>query len=276
MDMLTAFIYGVIQGLSEFLPVSSSGHLALLPFFMELKDPGVMFDLCMHMGTALAVVIYFRTWIIRLFKQLIPAITKLKTQQPEHHFIRNFILSTLVSVVFIFCLRPFADYGRNPWFIAFNQAFFGVLLWVADVQQRKNALPDRAAGFFSQGWKFFDSALIGLAQAIAIFPGVSRSGVTMSAAFIRGIDRKEAGAFSFLLSLPVIFGGVILEASEIKEALATGEQSWPILCTGVMTSFVVGFLTIHYFMKLISRIHLGWFTGYRIFLAIVLVVMLLN
>jgi undecaprenyl-diphosphatase len=276
MDILTAVIYGVIQGLSEFLPVSSSGHLALLPFFMELKDPGVVFDLCMHMGTALAVVIYFRVWIMRLLTQFVPAITNLKTQQAEHHFIRNFILSTFVSVLIIFCLRPLADYGRNPWFIAFNQAFFGILLWVADVQQRKNALPNRTDGFFSQGWKFFDAALIGMAQAIAIFPGVSRSGVTMSAAFIRGIDRKEAGAFSFLLSLPVIFGGVILEVPAIKDALATGEQSWAILSTGVITSFIVGFLTIHFFMKLISRIHLGWFTGYRLFLALLLVVMLLN
>lgn len=276
MDIVTALIYGIIQGFSEFLPVSSSGHLALLPFFMELKDPGVVFDLCMHIGTALAVVIYFRVQIAKLLFELKPALTQFDSQLAEHHFIRNFVLATFISVLFIFCFRPFTEYGRNPWFIAFNQAFFGILLWVADFLQRKNASPERGLGFFSRGWQIKDAALIGFAQALAIFPGVSRSGITMSAAFMRGIDRKEAGAFSFLLSLPVIFGGVIFEIPEIKHSLEMGQQSWAILFTGVVTSFVVGFITIHYFMKLIARIHLGWFTAYRVVLAAILVTMLWN
>lgn len=276
MDLLTAFVYGLIQGVSEFLPVSSSGHLALLPFFMELKDPGVVFDLCMHIGTALAVVIYFRVQITKLLFELWPALTNYRSQMPEHHFIRNVIISTVVSVIFIFCFKPFSDFGRNPWFIAFNQAFFGILLWGADILQRKYASPERGQGFFSRGWQIKDAAFIGFAQALAIFPGVSRSGITMSAAFMRGIDRKEAGAFSFLLSIPVIFGGVIFEIPEIKHGLQAGQQSWTILFTGVVTSFVIGFLTIHYFMKLIARIHLGWFTAYRLILATILVLMLWN
>lgn len=276
MDLVTALIYGIIQGVSEFLPVSSSGHLALLPFFMELKDPGVVFDLCMHIGTALAVVIYFRVQIAKLLFELKPALTQFNSQLAEHHFIRNFVLATFISVLFIFCFKPFTGYGRNPWFIAFNQAFFGILLWTADFLQRKNATAERGPGFFSRDWQIKDAALIGFAQALAIFPGVSRSGITMSAAFMRGIDRKEAGAFSFLLSLPVIFGGVIFEIPEIKHSLEMGQQSWGILFTGVVTSFVVGFLTIHYFMKLIARIHLGWFTAYRVVLAAILVTMLWN
>lgn len=274
MDLFTALIYGIIQGVSEFLPISSSGHLALLPFFMELKDPGVVFDLCMHIGTALAVVIYFRAQITKLLFQLLPALTHFKSQIPEHHFIRNFVLSTVVSVLFIFCFKSFAEDARSPWLIAFNQVFFGILLWVADFLQRKNSSAERGLGYFSRAWQFKDSVLIGFAQALAIFPGVSRSGITMSAAFMRGIDRKEAGAFSFLLSLPVIFGGVIFEIPEIKHSLELGQQSWFILFSGVMTSFLIGFLTIHYFMKLIARINLGWFTAYRLVLATVLVVML--
>ncbi|MFP5459823.1 MAG: undecaprenyl-diphosphate phosphatase [Bacteriovoracia bacterium] len=276
MSILTALLYGIIQGFSEFLPVSSSGHLALLPFLMELKDPGVVFDLCMHLGTGLAVIIYFRKRIVELIRDLVPALMAPRSETPNHHFIRNFILATVTSVAFIFALKDISEQARNPWVIAFNQAVFGLVLWWADTVQRRSHNAEKSSGFFSRALRWQDALIIGAAQSIAIFPGVSRSGITLSAAFLRGIDRAEAGAFSFLLSIPVIFGGVVLEIPEIVQGIQTGEQSLPVMVTGILVSFMVGLATIHFFMTLIARIQLVWFTGYRLVLALILVGLLLN
>jgi len=268
MSFLTAIIYGVIQGLSEFLPVSSSGHLALLPYFMAFQDPGVLFDLCLHLGTAGAVLWYFRERILGLLSVLGPAIIDFRVQNDRLNFLRNFILATGASVVSILLLKPLSAYGRGPWMIMLNQVVFGLVLWMADIYQRKQTHVE--AGYFERALRWKVAVFIGVAQAIAIFPGVSRSGITLSAAFFMGIDRSQAGAFSFLLSLPIIIAGVLVEIPDIALAAKAGQFDLTVLCVGVVTSFVVGLITIHFFMKLIARIQLVWFTGYRLALAGVL------
>ncbi len=277
MDFFIVILYGVIQGLSEFLPVSSSGHLALLPFLMSFKDPGVLFDLCMHLGTALAVTLYFRERILSLLKEL-PGLLRFKLENPNENliFLRNFVFTTGCSVVAILLLKPLADQARSPWVIVFTQSIFGVLLWVADVRQRTLEKKEKRLNFFATAPRYIDSAFIGIAQALAIFPGVSRSGITLTAAFVRGIDRKDAGAFSFLLSLPIIFAGVLVEIPEIISSVQSGTHNLAHLVLGVAVSFFVGLATIHFFMKLIARIHLGWFTSYRLILALVLVFLLMR
>ncbi len=276
MDFATALLYGVIQGLSEFLPVSSSGHLALLPFFMEFKDPGVLFDLCMHLGTALAVLLYYRTRVAELARAAGPGILDLSRQEPARVFLRNFVCATAVSVAVILVLKPFADLGRSPWAIMVNQALFGILLWVADRAQRKHGEAEGTAEFFGRAHHWRVAAVIGAAQALAIFPGVSRSGVTLTAAFLLGLGRTQAGHFSFLLSLPIILAGMLVELPTLPEELARGGVEPSVLVAGVATSFAVGFATIHYFLKLIARISLGWFTLYRLVLAGVLAGLLLS
>ncbi len=277
MDFLTAVIYGIIQGISEFLPVSSSGHLALMPFFMTITDPGVVFDLCMHLGTALAVTVYFRERILEMVRNLLPTLKNLKSSEPELVFLRHFILATVASVFLILILKPFSEHARSPWVIAFNQAFFGILLWVADVwQRRREKLNGATENYFFRKESLKTVVLIGLAQALAIFPGVSRSGITLTAAYVSGVGRSQAGTFSFLLSLPIIIAGVIVEIPDILQSLETGKQSLMPLVVGMTVSFLVGYATIHFFMKLIARIHLGWFTGYRLALACLLVFLLLR
>jgi undecaprenyl-diphosphatase len=272
MDVLTALIYGIIQGISEFLPVSSSGHLALLPYFMTIDDPGVVFDLCMHLGTALAVIVYFRERIKRMCVNLIPALKDLKSTEPELIFLRHFILATVMSVIVILILKPFAEHARSPWLIAFNQAFFGSVLWLADYWQRGHERKDVHYFQTSSHWKAV--LFVGAAQALAIFPGVSRSGITLTAAYFLGVNRSQAGTFSFLLSLPIILAGVLVEVPHLAQAIGAGELDLGVLTVGMVTSFFVGYATIHYFMKLIARVHLGWFTGYRLALALVLVYLL--
>jgi undecaprenyl-diphosphatase len=254
-----AIIYGLIQGMSEFLPVSSSGHLALLPYVMRIKDPGVVFDLMMHLGTALGVIIYFRKDIFSYAKTLTPSLVNLKSGTKSSWFTRNFIYATFVSIFFIVCLLLPSKMARTPWIIVFNLSFFGLLLWIADVKNRKNLNLLDSPMEKGMQWKL--AGLIGLAQALAIFPGVSRSGITLSIALFLGMKRKEAGQFSFLLSLPIILAWIF---KEIPDLLKEGSsESVGILFIGIAPSFVVGLFTIHFFMKLIGQIELKYFAFYR-------------
>jgi undecaprenyl-diphosphatase len=265
LTIFDSVIYGMIQGLSEFLPVSSSGHLALLPHLMKIQDPGVVFDLMMHFGTALAVILYFRSDLIGYAKTLSLNLVQLKTGNENEWFIRNFSFSTIVSVIFIVLFMPVAKLARDPWFIIINLSFFGVLLWIADLvnQKRSNHL-DRPMNFQMQ-WLI--AGMIGASQALAIFPGVSRSGITLTVALLFGMKRKEAGAYSFLLSLPIILAGILKELPHLKDS--PNHPDTIILLTGVVTSFFVGWLTIHFFMRLISKIQLVYFSIYRVLLAVV-------
>lgn len=271
MNFLEAIVYGVIQGLSEFLPVSSSGHLALLPYVMKIEDPGVVFDLMMHLGTGLAVLTYFRSDIFKYAKTLTPSLVNLKTGSPEQWFTRNFIFSTFVSVFFIMLLLPVSKMARNPWIIVFNLSFFGLFLWLSDVYNQKKK--DRLGSPMENEMQWKLAGVIGMAQAFAIFPGVSRSGITLTMALFLGMKRKEAGAYSFLLSLPIIFAGILKEVPDLMKTQNT--SSTLVLLTGIVTSFVVGWATIHFFMKLIGKIQLGYFAAYRWIIAIIMTATLL-
>lgn len=259
MGFLESIIYGVIQGLSEFLPVSSSGHLALLPYVMDIKDPGVVFDLMMHFGTALAVVTYFRKDIFRYIKVFNPSLINLKIGGEDRWFVRNFIFATFVSVFFIVILIPVSQLARNPWIIIINLSVFGGLLWYSDWRNFKLTKSD--VNPMIAGLQLKVAGLIGMAQALAIFPGVSRSGITLTMALWLGMRRADAGAFSFLLSLPIIIAGILHEVPELMKTQNT--DGLLILLSGVATSFVVGWATIHFFMKLISKMHLRYFAFYR-------------
>ncbi len=266
MTIIEAIVYGLIQGLSEFLPVSSSGHLALLPHVMNIKDPGVVFDLMMHFGTALAVITYFRKDIIRYVSTFSPSLVNLKVGGEDRWFVRNFVFSTFVSVFFIVLFMPISKMARDPLFIIINLSFFGALLWFADWKNKNSSSLLESPMTASLQLKL--AGLIGLAQAFAIFPGVSRSGITLTMALLLGMKRKDAGAYSFLLSLPIIMAGIL---KEVPELLKTQDNSsFMVLFAGILTSFVVGWATVHFFMKLIGKIHLGWFAAYRWLIAIIM------
>ena len=267
MTILDALIYGLIQGLSEFLPVSSSGHLALLPHVIKIQDPGVVFDLMMHLGTGLAVLIYFKNDIFRYVKTFTPSLVNLKSGSADEWYVRNFIFSTFVSVLMIVLFMPLSKMARDPWIIIFNLSFFGAVLWLADVMNRRKSDQLMHSPMEEKlQWKM--ATLIGLAQSVAIFPGVSRSGITLTAALILGMKRKDAAAFSFLLSLPIIFAGIL---KEIPDVMKGSQDTLIVLFAGIGTSFVVGWITIHFFMKLIGQIKLSYFTVYRWFLAGVMI-----
>jgi undecaprenyl-diphosphatase len=258
MSPFEAIVYGVIQGLSEFLPVSSSGHLALLPHIMKIQDPGVVFDLMMHFGTALAVMAYFRKDLFLYAGSVNLKLVDFNHGSSPTWFTRNFIFSTMVSVFCIVLLMPISKMARDPYIIVFNLSFFGLILWLVDRSHwKKESFLESP---MEQGMQWKMAALIGMAQALAIFPGVSRSGITLSAALLLGMKRKDAGSFSFLMSLPIILAGILKEIPHLTQA--SGEDL-SVLLIGIFSSFVVGILTIHFFMRLITKIKLFYFALYR-------------
>lgn len=261
MNQSFAIFYGFIQGLTEFLPVSSSGHLAIVPFFFELKDPGVIFDLMMHLGTALAVILYFRKEVMDLIKQTILLIVKRNTK--ETVFVQNFIAATASSFILILLIKKLAfEYGRSPTLIAINLFVFGALMYIAD--RKKSVGID-----LTKSIDFKRSIIIGLTQSFAVFPGVSRSGITLTSSRFLGLGRVEASRFSFLLSLPVIIGSVVFKLPDVIKGEAT-YAGFDIMLIGIVSSFVFGLITIHFFLKLIANLGLGLFFVYRAILAVVL------
>lgn len=270
MNFITAFIYGLIQGLTEFLPVSSSGHLALLPHFMHIQDPGAIFDLWMHLGTALAVIVYFRKLLWGHFLVLVRARFFLKKEAvsaQELALIKNLMLSTVASFALIMLLKKFAlSEGRGTGLIAFNMVVFGLLLWFSD---KFATAKQKEAQLMNQRVSPKEAVLIGLAQAVAIFPGVSRSGITLTASRFLGLSREHALSYSFLLGLPVIVGGIIFEVPEYMLSIGQAGQ-WPYWLTGLIVSFAVGLTTIHFFLKWIGQVGVSFFVIYRLILGLLL------
>ena len=263
MDISWAIFYGFIQGVTEFLPVSSSGHLALIPFFFKLQDPGVVFDLLMHLGTAIAVILYFRKDVMTLIREGLDLI--LKRDIENTRFFQNFMFATACSFALILLIKDLAlGHGRNPAFIGINFIVFGIIMYISD---RK--LPATSVDLTKhEGLK--KSALIGLSQALAVFPGVSRSGITLTSSRFLGLGRVEASRFSFLLSLPVIIGSIVFKLPKIVSGEAIAVEPL-VMLIGVIASFLFGIVTIHFFLKLIAKIGLIHFAVYRVIIGLTLI-----
>ncbi|MBF0313470.1 MAG: undecaprenyl-diphosphate phosphatase [Oligoflexia bacterium] len=289
MDFLSAIFYGIVQGITEFLPVSSSAHLAAIPHYLKIEDPGVYFDLMMHFGTALALVLYFRKRIWQLGRislkatlgLIAPAASDLGNEgdqllQRNLSLFRNFLFSSIVTVIVILLVKDISiNYARNHTFIAINLIIFGILLFAVDfwAQKRFGLI---ATYEMESRFQFKKALLIGIAQAIAIFPGVSRSGITITTGRFLGLSREESSNYSFLLSIPIVLLAAGLKLAETL-SIALVQEDTPtisplVLLTALLVSFLVGLATIHYFLKLINKIPFIAFTLYRILLAILLLV----
>lgn len=261
MDFASAGIYGVLQGLTEFLPVSSSGHLALLPHVLNIKDPGVVFDLAMHVGTALSIICYFFKDIKELALALISHIKG--NPGPKSYYALNMVAATIVTFILVLLLKGLAsEYGRTPQMIAINLALFGLLMFIADAFFKDNDSP--VMNEFQGGRSF----LIGLFQALAIFPGVSRSGSTLTISRALGLGREESTRFSFLLSLPIILAGFLYKVPTLIQGQEPFSMSACVV--GILISFGVGLVTIHYFLKFIKKTGLWLFSLYRLILAVLI------
>ncbi|MCL5666242.1 MAG: undecaprenyl-diphosphatase UppP [Patescibacteria group bacterium] len=261
MTLVQAVVLGVVQGLGEFLPISSSAHLILAPWFFHWKDPGLGFDVALHLGTLLAVLAYFRQDVWHLIKgfwhSLWPSTRDL--QENIYQKLAWFIvIASVPGAIIGKLLEAKAEAAfRAPLLIAGTMAGFGVLLWLADVLGQKAKNLDRIT------WK--DSALIGLSQALAVIPGVSRSGSTIAAGLGLKMKRADAARFSFLMSMPIILGAGLVNISHFRDGATTLE-----LAVGFVTAAVFGFLSIKFLLRYLSNHGFGLFVWYRLALAVII------
>lgn len=248
-EFILAMILAVVQGLTEWLPVSSSGHLVLFQSILNYH-PGLAFDVALHFGTLMAVFVYFGKDII----DIIEALLKGKWRSENGKLGILIVIATIPAAIIGYLLNKVFESAFNSLIVvAFGFGVTGLTLIIASIDFKKN---------IKKMPTYKDSMLIGFAQVVAILPGVSRSGSTISAGLLTGLNEKSAMKFSFLMSIPVIFGAGILE---IGNNALPREMIW-----ATLLAFVIGLATIHFLLKFISKSkkNLRWFAGYVLLLAL--------
>ncbi len=257
MTPLQATVLGILQGLSEFLPISSSAHLTLAPWLFGWEDPGLAFDVALHFGTLLAVLWYFRAEWLQLIKAAFGIITSGRIETPEKRRVVYLIIATIPGAIGGLLLQSKAESAfRSPELIAIALIVMGIVLWLVD------KLVDQRRILGEMRW--VDALLVGLSQVIALIPGVSRSGSTITAQRGLRFDRESAAEFSFLMSMPIIAAAVVLEGPKaLRGGGITNE-----LMAGVVASAISGWLAISILMRYVSRHSYGIFAFYRVVLGI--------
>lgn len=265
MDHLHAIALALLQGITEFLPISSSAHLILLPRLLGWEDQGLAFDVAVHLGTLSAVVLYFRRELLPMAQDWGRSLVT--RQQTQNSRLAWAVLWGTIPVG----LAGLAFKGvietelRSELVIAATTIGFGLLLWWGDARGRGER------NEYSLGWR--DILIIGIAQALALIPGTSRSGATMTAGLMLGLSREGAARFSFLLSIPVIvLAGGLAAKDLVEEALPV---DWGAMIIGVVTSGITAYVCIHFFLKLLERIGMLPFVIYRMALGGLLLVLFL-
>ena len=257
-----AFVMGALQGVTEFLPVSSSAHLILLPWLFGWQDPlinSLTFDVALHVGTLVAVVAYFWSDWMALLKA-VPQLARPQQSQPAMMVWAVIIATIPAAIAGILFQDPIEAYLRSPLQIAVVLAVMGLV--IAFIDGRSSATRELT----TLTWR--DAVWIGLAQTLALMPGVSRSGATMSAGRALQFDRAAAARFSFLLSMPITLAAVLIK---IKDLLAVSGNDVVTMVIGIVTSALVGWLVIDLMLQWIRRIGFGWFAYYRIVMAVVVI-----
>ena len=258
MTFLHLLALSIVQGLTEFLPVSSSGHLALFPHIFGEADQGILIDVALHIGTLLAIVVYYRRDVFAIARDVL-----LWRPTTERRLGLCIAAGTVPAVIVGAVIHHLFPEGiRSVVIIALNLIFFGLLMGWAD---RKGAQEKKL-----EDVNLKTAMIVGLAQAVALVPGVSRSGMTMTAARFLGFKRVDAARFSFLLGLPAMAGAGLLSLLEVLESDAPGLMQDASIA--IMMSFIAGLAAIHFMMRWLARAGLMPFVVYRVLLGILLLV----
>ncbi len=258
MTITESIVLGMVQGLTEFLPVSSDGHLALFQAFLGINDNFLTFDIVVHGATLLAVLIFFRNNIVLLAQQTIKALYLRKLN--EVPLVVWYIgLGTLPAVLF----GVFIKSSLESLYTSFTAVGLGFLV-TATFLLIANRVTHLYKDLNSLSWK--DSLLIGIGQALAILPGVSRSGLTVSTGLFRNINRESAFTFSFLLAIPAIMGATLLDIGNIS---TINRSDLTLYLLGFVTAFVSGYIALTIFKRLVTQNKLSWFGYYTLILGIV-------
>jgi undecaprenyl-diphosphatase len=263
MELLQIVVLAVMQGLTEFLPISSSAHLILVPVVAGWPDQGLAFDVALHVGTLTAVVAYFRKELRLMARDWTQSLLQRKTVGDSRLAWAVGFGTIPVGIVGLLLGDLIEAHLRSTLVIAATTIIFGLLLGWSDKSGK------RQRSEHTINWK--DVVIIGCAQAIALIPGTSRSGITMTAGLMVGLTREAAARFSFLLSVPVIVlaGGL----KTIELAASEGAVDWRALFLGALISAGCAYLCIHFFLKLLERIGMMPFVVYRLILGVVLLLL---
>lgn len=277
MTLFQQLLIAIVQGITEFLPISSSGHLILIPYLTDLPDQGPLIDVAVHVGSLLAIIVYFLKDVLVLARGGFASVgigSSAPNAAAERRLFWWIVIGTIPAVLFGLSIKMGALNGlaesvfgieivdgdlmnsiRFVDLIAVNLILYGVLLGIADKVGKEVKV------FEDMSWR--DGLIVGLAQALAIIPGTSRSGVTMTAARFLGYQRVEAARFSFLLSIPAVAGAGVLIVPEIFEAGTS--LAWDALWTGIFT-FVAAFATMAFLMNFLKKASMMVFVVYRVLL----------
>ncbi len=248
-----AMILGLVQGLTEFLPVSSSGHLILVRELMGLNNSAnaqfnLMFDITVHVGTLVAVVIVLYKPILDLFKKPFKKAAML-------------VVATIPAVIVGFAFKDYIEqYFSTATYLCFFFLFTAVIMLVSEIVAKRNRAP--------KDLSWGGAIAMGVMQGVGVFPGVSRSGSTIFGGTVAGTDTKQVATFSFLLSIPVILGSLLLSVIDVAQAGALANIDWFSIFVGAASAFASGYIAVRVMLKLIAKANFKWFSLYLLVIAI--------
>ena len=261
MDTLQILVLSLIQGLTEFLPISSSGHLILSPYLFGFRDQGLAFDVAVHFGSLGAVLLYFRKDVSDITVDWIRSLPENGPSTANSRMGWAVIIGTIPIVFAGLLLKSLIESEfRSPVIIGYATIAFGLLLLWADKTSSRHR--------DQQSISIKDALIIGLMQCLALIPGTSRSGITMTAGLMLGLTRQAASRFSFLLAIPTILMSSALVSYDLLRANAPAD--WQAMLWGVLFSFIAAYACIHYFLRFIERIGMLPFVIYRLILGAVI------
>jgi undecaprenyl-diphosphatase len=253
-NALIAALLGIVQGITEYLPISSSAHLAIVPYFLGIEDPGLAFDVALHTGTLLATFLFFwKSWLEILkhpfSKQQISVI--------------HLTVATLPAVIIGLMFHHQIDHYMRGWIVmGFALIVGGILLAVTDRFKSSKNLTQMSIR---------DAFLVGVLQCLSLIPGISRSGSTMIGGRILGYDRVSSAQFSFLISLPITLGAILFEFKDLLKLEAAGKISITSLTIGLIFTWITGMLTIRFLLNILKKISFDVFALYRVVLGVILI-----
>ena len=268
-EILQAAILGIVQGLTEFLPISSSGHLIILPKIFGWKGvlDSLEFDVALHVGTTIAVIWFFWADWVRIIGSFLKNLGKNITSDFDSRLFLMILVGSVPAAIVGLGFRDFIEEKtREPLLVATTLFIFALVLFAAD------KIGSKGREFKQIGWT--EAIFVGAAQAISLIPGVSRSGITISAGLFRGLNREAATRFSFLLSTPAIVGAAALSVKDLFGTSSDGNL--PIFIVGTVSAAIVGWFAIKFLLKFVVKNNFNIFVWYRIVLAVGLIIYLIN